>query len=69
MHSIAYNLDFFIDQMMRNRCIRVDIAEGDGGMTRRGGGGGNRDEESDRSGGVSNWRSAPSGDDRGDRGN
>ena len=47
--------------MMRNRKIRVDIAEEDGN-NRKSQSGHNRDrdeERVDRSGGVSDWRAAP----------
>lgn len=53
------------DDLMGNRKIRVDIAEGEGGNQRRGfsdRGGSNRDRDEDRidrSEGVSNWRTAP----------
>nr|XP_053650876.1 eukaryotic translation initiation factor 4B-like isoform X4 [Cherax quadricarinatus] len=49
------------DDMMNNRKIRVDVAEGEGGNQRRGfSDRGGRDEERlDRSEGVSDWRAGP----------
>ena len=51
----------FVFQVMGNRKIRVDVAEGEGGNQRRGfSDRSGRDEDRlDRSEGVSDWRAAP----------